>query len=142
MRIKNYGLMFEFVPAQESDRKEIAMTNEYVTQECRNFVLVNYFKGEKKNVAFNDEGFQTTNKIMYIEMFMVDDTNPRKMIYDKKDDCFYRILDTPIEQSFDPSKRKLYRLPIEYITDSDLRFNSTFIRNKFDELWRVLNGSL
>lgn len=141
MRIKSYGLLFDFLPTQESDNEAMPVTKQYVMQECTNFVLVNYFKGEKKNVAFNDEGFQTYTKQMFIEMYMID-TNPRKILYDKKDNAFYRILEMPINQEFNPSHRKLYRLPIELIADSDLRFDSEFIRNKFDELWGVLNGGI
>lgn len=141
MRIKSYGLLFDFLPTQESDNQAMPVTKQYVTQECNNFVLVNYFKGEKKNVAFNSEGFQTYTKQMFIEMYMID-TNPRKILYDKKDNAFYRVLETPIDQEFNPSNRKLYRLPIELIADSDLRFDSEFIHNKFEELWGVLNGSI
>ena len=141
MKIKSYGLLFDFLPTQEIENEEMPVVKNYVKQECTNFVLVNYFKGEKKNVAINSDGFQSLVKQMYIEMYMVD-TNPRKMLYDKKDDCFYRILETPISQEFEPSKRKLYRLSIELINNSDLRFDEKFIKDKFNELWRVLNGSL
>lgn len=142
MQIKSYGLMFEFMPTKETDYDEIKVTKNYVTQECKNFVLINYFKGEKKNIAYNADGFQTLDKQMYIELYMIEDTNPRKIIYDKKDDSFYRILETPINQEYNPSRKKIYRLPIEFISDSDLRFDSDFVRKKFDELWGELNAYL
>lgn len=141
MKIKSYGLLFDFLPTKEIENEEMPVVKNYVRQDCTNFVLVNYFKSERKNLATNAEGFQNLVKQMYIEMYMID-TNPRKMLYDKKDDSFYRILETPISQEFEPSKRKLYILPIEFINDSDLRFDDKFIKDKFNELWSVLNGSI
>lgn len=141
MRVKNYGLAFDFVPTQESyiADLEIEVANQYVTQNLTNFVLINYYKKEKTLYASNTDGFQNITKQLYIEMFSLD-TNPRKYIYDKKDDAIYKIMDTPISQEFDPSKRKIYTLPIELVNNSNLRFNMEFIRNKFNELWEILNA--
>lgn len=142
MRIKSYGLFFDFLPTKETMNEKMEVVKDYVTQECTNFAMASYYKGEKKNVAFNEDGFQSYTKQMFIELFMLDTTNPRKMLYDKKDDSFYRILETPINQEYNPSKRKIYRLTIEMINDSDLRFDSQFIRDKFKEMEREINGNL
>lgn len=141
MRVKNYGLAFDFVPTQESyiADLEIEVANQYVTQNLTNFVLINYYKKEKTLYASNTDGFQNITKQLYIEMFSLD-TNPRKYIYDKRDDAIYKIMDTPISQEFDPSKRKIYTLPIELVNNNNLRFNMEFIRNKFNELWEILNA--
>lgn len=141
MQVKSYGLAFDFEPTKESyvENVEIQVTQTYVTQSLTNFVLINYYKREKSLRAFNADGFQNIQKQLYIEMFALD-TNPRKYIYDKRDDAIYKIVDTPISQEFDPSKRKMYSLPIELVNSSDLRFDLDFIRNKFNELWGVLNA--
>lgn len=141
MRVKNYGLAFDFVPTQESyiADLEIEVANQYVTQNLTNFVLINYYKKERTLYASNTDGFQNITKQLYIEMFSLD-TNPRKYIYDKRDDAIYKIMDTPISQEFDPSKRKIYTLPIELVNNNNLRFNMEFIRNKFNELWEILNA--
>lgn len=141
MRVKNYGLAFDFVPTQESyiADLEIEVANQYVTQNLTNFVLINYYKKEKTLYASNTDGFQNITKQLYIEMFSLD-TNPRKYIYDKRDDAIYKIMDTPISQEFDPSKRKIYTLPIELVNNNNLRFNMEFIRSKFNELWEILNA--
>lgn len=141
MRVKNYGLLFDYLPSRETLDTDMPITNQYVTQEFTNFVLVNYYKGERKNVAFNSDGFQSVSKQMYIELYALD-TNPRKILFDKKDDKFYKILETPINQEFEPNKRKLYTLPIELINDSNIKFDKAFIVDKFNELWEVLNGSV
>lgn len=141
MRVKNYGLAFDFVPTQESyiADLEIEVANQYVTQNLTNFVLINYYKKERTLYASNTDGFQNITKQLYIEMFSLD-TNPRKYIYDKRDDAIYKIMDTPISQEFDPSKRKIYTLPIELVNNNNLKFNMEFIRNKFNELWEILNA--
>lgn len=143
MRIKYYGMLFDYTEALEVQKKNIELDAGYVAQEINNFVLVNYYKREKKYWAIDDNGFQTIKKQLFIELYMTD-TNPRKLLYDKKDDMVYRISDMPIGQTFEPDRRRLYELPIEVIETAKftMRLNMDFIRSKYDELWEVYNATV
>lgn len=138
MKKKFYGLMFNYEANSEVEEENLGLSL-YVVQNLSNFILVNYFKTQKRYVATEANGFQTLRQGLFIKLYSVG-VNPRMILYDKDTDMLYRILDMPIEQEFAPNKRNLYELPIELINTSFLRFDKEFIKNKFNEMWGVYNG--
>lgn len=141
MRIKSYGLLFDYTNAQEVKRPNIDGITNYLIQELNNFVLISYFKREKKYSATDENGFLNIKQQLFIEFYMTD-TFPRKILYDAKSDLLYRIKDMPINQEFEPSRRRLYELPIELIDSSFLRFDLDFIRAKYKEMLGIYNAAV
>lgn len=142
MRAKSNGLAFNFTPAFETPMQNFEeVTNQYVIQDLNNFVLINFYKYEKKQFAVNQDGFQSINRILYAEMPMID-TNPRNYIYDGKESLIYKVIDMPINPSVDPSKKKLVQVQIELVNTSDLKFDLKFIKAKYDELFGVMYAAI
>lgn len=140
MRIKYYGLAFDYEPSEEVNFDDVDLVKG-VNQKIHNFVYINYYKFAKSFRAINQNGFMQIDMKLFIEMYMIDE-NPRKYIYDDKEGKIFRILETPLEQVFNPAKRKMYQLPIELITNNEMKFDIDFIKAKFNELREVANANL
>lgn len=142
MRLKSDGLAFNYTPAQETTMEKFSdLVQVYVTQFLSDFALVNYYKTEKRNYAFNDNGFQSITREMWFEMPLID-TNPRTFIYDAKDEMVYKVMEAPINPAYNPAMRKLIELRVELINWSDYKFDIDFIKDKYDELKGVLYASV
>lgn len=141
MRVKYYGLAFDYEPSTEITHDEESSLVKNINQLIHNFAFINYHKFSKTYRAFSADGFMKYDMKLFVEMYMID-TNPRKFIYDDKEQAIFRILDMPLEQSFNPAKRRIYQLPIELVTNNDIRFDLDFIKAKFEELKGVANAYL
>lgn len=139
MRVKRYGLLFDYEGTKESEMDNIAYINNYVEQTFNNFVLVNYFLIQKSLTTYKDDGFQNISQQFFIELFMID-TNPRKLLYDKKSDKIYYVNNTEIAQELEPNRRRLYTLPLQVINEASFKIDTQFIRDKFNQMWEVYNG--
>lgn len=137
MKIVCSGLAFDYEPTKEIMRKNSAIVEDYVQQEFTNFALISYYKKEKKQYTRNLDGFMNIDIRMVFEMNMLD-TNPRRYIYDKATDLVFRVSNTPINPSLDPSKRRMIELDVDMVNSSEMLFDLDFIRNKYKEIWEAL----
>lgn len=140
MRIKSYGLLFTYQPTVEVEHQNIQLTK-HLSNVLSNFILINYFKYEKIFQIRLDDGFMTKKTQMFIDLY-ASKLNPNELLFDKETNQIYKVMDIPINQEYDPAKRKRYTLPIEMIDSNLLNIDINFVLNKYNYLYEQYNADL